>query len=109
MATAFITHPDTLLHVMDGSHPESPARITAIRNALISSGLMQKLQTHEAPLATDEQLQRVHTTEYVGYIQYLFPKMMPSGSAYQPGNTGFPEVLPLDCFAEAGFLASLFS
>lgn len=74
MTTAFITHPDTLLHVMDGSHPESPARITALRNALFSSGLMQKLQTHEAPLATDEQLQRVHSAEYVGYIRSIAPK-----------------------------------
>jgi len=37
--TAFISHPDTLLHVMDGSHPESPARITAIKNAVIASDL----------------------------------------------------------------------
>lgn len=74
MATAFITHPDTLLHVMDGSHPESPARITAIRNALASADLMEKLQVHEAPLATDEQLQRAHTAEYVRYIKRVAPK-----------------------------------
>lgn len=74
MTTAFVTHPDTLLHVMDGSHPESPARITAIRNALISAGLMQKLQAYEAPHATDEQLQRVHSAEYVGYIRSVAPK-----------------------------------
>lgn len=74
MTTAFVTHPDTLLHVMDGSHPESPARITAIRNALISAGLIQKLQVYEAPHATDEQLQRVHSAEYVGYIRSVAPK-----------------------------------
>ena len=74
MTTAFITHPDTLLHVMDGSHPESPARITAIRNALASADLMQKLQVHEAPLAPDEQLQRAHTAEYVRYIKRVAPK-----------------------------------
>lgn len=74
MTTAFITHPDTLLHVMDGSHPESPARITVIRNALASADLMEKLQVHEAPLATDEQLQRAHTAEYVRYIKRVAPK-----------------------------------
>src|SRR5688572_30185366 len=28
--------------------------------------------------------------EYVGKIQYRFPKMTASGSAYHPSNTGFP-------------------
>lgn len=74
MTTAFISHPDTLLHVMDGSHPESPARITAIRNALAADGLMDKLQVHEAPAATDEQLLRVHAEDYVRYIRKVAPK-----------------------------------
>ena len=33
--TAFISHPDTLLHVMDGNHPESPARITVLHNGVL--------------------------------------------------------------------------
>lgn len=72
--TAFISHPDTLLHVMDGSHPESPARITAIKNALIDKGIYQKLAIYEAPLATDAQLQRVHSTAYIQTIRKLSPK-----------------------------------
>lgn len=72
--TAFISHPDTLLHVMDGSHPESPARITAIKNALIDKGIYQKLAIHEAPLATDAQLQRVHSAVYIQTIRKLSPK-----------------------------------
>jgi len=74
MVTAFISHPDTLLHVMDGAHPESPARITAIKNALSTSDLLEKLQIHDAPQATDEQLCRVHTPEYVRYIHRVSPK-----------------------------------
>ena len=74
MATAFISHPDTLLHVMDGSHPESPARITAIKHELAQSGLIDKLQLHEAPLAQDEHLLRVHSPEYISYIRRVSPK-----------------------------------
>jgi len=74
MTTAFISHPDTLLHVMDGAHPESPARITAVKNELTAGGHMQKLQLHEAPLATDAQLVRVHAPEYVSYIRKVAPK-----------------------------------
>lgn len=74
MTTALVSHPDTLLHVMDGSHPESPARITAINNLLKSSGIETKLKRYEAPAATDEQLVRVHTPAYIKDIRRLAPK-----------------------------------
>src|SRR5690606_21655082 len=73
MTTAFISHPDTLLHVMDGSHPESPARISAIRKALADSGLDQHLLQHEAPAAEDGHLLRVHSERYVRYIRSVAP------------------------------------
>lgn len=72
--TAFISHPDTLLHVMDGSHPESPARITAIKNAVLASDLKRKLQFYDAPKATKLQLERVHSTDYVAHIYNIAPK-----------------------------------
>ncbi len=74
MTTALVSHPDTLLHVMDGSHPESPARITAIKNLLKSSGVEDRLKHYEAPQATDEQLTRVHTPAYVKEIRRLAPR-----------------------------------
>ena len=72
--TAFISHPDTLLHVMDGSHPESPARITAIKNAVLTSDLKNRLQFYDVPVASQEQLKRVHTAQYVEYIHNIAPK-----------------------------------
>lgn len=72
--TAFISHPDTLLHVMDGNHPESPARITAIKNAVLTSDLKQMLQFYDAPAATKAQLLRVHSENYVDYIHNIAPK-----------------------------------
>jgi acetoin utilization deacetylase AcuC-like enzyme len=72
--TAFISHPDTLLHVMDGNHPESPARITVIKNAILASDLKHKLKFHDAPIATQAQLKRVHTSDYVEYIHNIAPK-----------------------------------
>jgi acetoin utilization deacetylase AcuC-like enzyme len=74
MTTAFITHPDTLLHVMDGSHPESPARITAITQAFTKKKLFTKLKRYEAPAATVSQLERVHSPAYVKNIYRLAPK-----------------------------------
>jgi acetoin utilization deacetylase AcuC-like enzyme len=72
--TAFISHPDTLLHVMDGNHPESPARITAINNAVMASELKQKLQFYNAPAANKAQLARAHSKEYIDEIFNIAPK-----------------------------------
>ncbi len=74
MHTAFISHPDTLLHVMDGNHPESPARISAIKDRLIASQVFDHLQVYDAPLASDEQLGRVHDAAYIRRIRKTAPQ-----------------------------------
>ncbi len=72
--TAFISHPDTLLHVMDGQHPESPARITAIQQAVASSEVHELLDYYQAPEASKAQLKRVHDFDYVDYIYRIAPQ-----------------------------------
>ncbi|HEY0666319.1 MAG TPA: histone deacetylase family protein [Gallionella sp.] len=74
MHTAYITHPLCLRHDMGSYHPESPARIHAIEDQLIASGLLDHLQRHEAPEATREQLLRVHDADYVDYIASSAPQ-----------------------------------
>jgi acetoin utilization deacetylase AcuC-like enzyme len=73
MTTAFITHADCLKHDMGAHHPERPARLTAIEDQLIASGVGQYLTRYEAPLATDEQLARVHPADYVRAIRDAAP------------------------------------
>jgi len=73
MPCALITHPDCLKHDMGAHHPERPQRLSAIEEQLAASGLAQHLQRHEAPLATDEQLARVHPLEYVRAIRDAAP------------------------------------
>jgi acetoin utilization deacetylase AcuC-like enzyme len=73
MTTAFITHADCLKHDMGAHHPERPARLTAIEDQLIASGVGQYLTRYEAPLATDEQLTRVHPPDYVRAIRDAAP------------------------------------
>ncbi len=68
MPIAFITHPDCHLHDMGLGHPEQPARLSAISNRLIASGLDMLLQHHPAPRATREQLLAVHDTDHVDRI-----------------------------------------
>ena len=82
--TAYITHPLCLKHDMGGYHPESPLRIHAIEESLIVSGLMDKLQRHEAPEATREQLLCVHDADYIDSIASSVP---PQGIVHLDADT----------------------
>jgi acetoin utilization deacetylase AcuC-like enzyme len=74
MRTAFVTHADCLRHDMGAHHPERPERLTAIDDQLIAAGVAPHLEHFEAPLATDEQLARVHPLEYVRAIRQIAPQ-----------------------------------
>src|SRR5436309_13096536 len=74
MATAFITHADCARHDMGRHHPESPARLAAIEDHLISSGLAGLLERHDAPAAKVSELARVHPLEYVEAIREASPR-----------------------------------
>lgn len=74
MRAAFVTHADCLKHEMGAHHPERPARLTAIEDQLIASGLGPHLARYEAPLAEDAQLSRVHPPEYVRAIREVAPR-----------------------------------
>jgi acetoin utilization deacetylase AcuC-like enzyme len=84
MPAAFVTHADCLKHDMGAHHPERPARLSAIEDQLIASGIAQHLQRYEAPLATDEQLARVHPLEYVKAIREAAPR---SGTVHLDPDT----------------------
>lgn len=75
MTISLISHPDCALHEMGSHHPESPARLSAIQDQLLSSGLDLILQHHDAPLASREQLCRVHDAEYVEHIFQVAPEV----------------------------------
>ncbi len=74
MATAFITHADCLRHDIGSYHPERPARLAAIEDQLIASGIGQYLVRHEAPRATMEQLTRVHPPDYIAALEAAAPQ-----------------------------------
>ena len=84
MQTAYISHPLCLKHDMGGHHPESPARIHAIEDQLIASGLLNLLQRHDAPAATREQLMRVHDAAYIASIESSVPSI---GFVHLDGDT----------------------
>ena len=84
MQTIYLTHPLCLKHDMGADHPECPARINAIEDQLIASGLLQFLDHQQAPQATREQLLRVHSTEYVDSV---FAQSPQTGLVQLDGDT----------------------
>ena len=58
---------------MGAHHPERPARLSAIADQFIASGIAEHLARYEAPLASDEQLERVHPRDYVRAIREVAP------------------------------------
>lgn len=74
MTTAYLTHPSSLKHEMCAAHPECPARVQAIEDRLIASGLMPLLDRYEAPAASKQQLARAHSMAYIESIFKLSPR-----------------------------------
>ena len=97
--TAFITHADCLKHEMGAGHPEQPARLTAIEDQLIASGIGQFLDRREAPLATDAQIARVHPIEYVQAIREASPQ---SGRVHLDPDTAMNPYSLQACLRAAG-------
>jgi acetoin utilization deacetylase AcuC-like enzyme len=60
-------------HDMGTYHPECPARLSAIEDHLIASGVGALLQRHEAPEAKVSELARVHPVEYIEAIRDASP------------------------------------
>ncbi len=69
---------------MGSYHPESPARLTAISDHLIAQGIDAYFDYHDAPLATFDQLLRVHPAAHLERIKRASPE---SGIAHLDPDT----------------------
>jgi acetoin utilization deacetylase AcuC-like enzyme len=73
MSLAYISHPDCRLHGVGQHHPEQPARLSAINDRLIATGLDMALHHYNAPLVSRELLEAVHDPAYVASMFELAP------------------------------------
>ena len=97
MSTAFYSHSDCRRHDMGAGHPECPARLDAITDHLLATGLDVALDYRDAPLATLDQLARAHSSNYVAEIEDLLQQVQSSGE---------PRALDPDTVAGPGTLAA---
>jgi len=69
MTTAFFSHADCRKHDMGRGHPECPARLDAIEDHFLATGLADLLVRHDdAPLARAEDLCHAHASGYLGEL-----------------------------------------
>ncbi|MEL0585221.1 MAG: histone deacetylase family protein [Candidatus Thiodiazotropha sp. (ex. Lucinoma kazani)] len=91
MKTAYITHPDCLLHDTGVGHPENAARLQAIDDRLMAAQLYDFLRHYDAPEVTREQLLRCHDAAYLDQVEKLMPE---TGHAHlDPDTVVSPESL----------------
>jgi acetoin utilization deacetylase AcuC-like enzyme len=69
---------------MGHHHPEQPARLAAINDRLIASGLEMALRHYDAPLVTAQQLLAVHDADYLEALERSSPEQ---GIAWVDGDT----------------------
>jgi acetoin utilization deacetylase AcuC-like enzyme len=75
METLYITHPTCRLHAMGDWHPESPDRLDAISDQMLSSGLASYVHdVGQVAAVTREALLRVHTPEYLDRLESISPQ-----------------------------------
>ncbi|MCG2585569.1 histone deacetylase family protein [Massilia sp. TS11] len=74
MSTAIYSHADCIRHDMGSWHPESPARLQAIRDQLILARIDDYLEHRDAPLADLADLERVHTREAIALVRDNVPQ-----------------------------------
>lgn len=73
MQLAYISHPSSLEHEMDAWHPECPERVTAIADRLLARGVLDFVQSFEAPAASDEQIIRAHSARHLAELRARSP------------------------------------
>ena len=92
MAIAYISHYDCQMHDMGHHHPEQPARLSAINDRLIATGLEMILHQYDAPLATREQIEAVHDASYIAQFD-IAETCLQHQPAAEPLNGNRPPVV----------------
>ena len=69
--TGYFSHPDCRKHEMGEGHPECPARLDAIDDRLLITGVGDALDRREAPQASISDLELAHTRMHIAAIRGL--------------------------------------
>ena len=68
---ALLYDPAVLEHTPPEGHPERPARVRGVMALLEHTGMLERLTRLPVTPATREQLERVHTPEYLAFVEQV--------------------------------------
>jgi acetoin utilization deacetylase AcuC-like enzyme len=113
MKAAYISHISSTRHDMGEGHPECPDRVSVIADRLLMRGVLDYMESFEAPAATREQLGRAHDALYVaellskapttGYVQVDPDTAMNPHTATAALHAAGAAVLATELVARGGF------
>ena len=73
MKAAYISHPSSARHEMGAHHPECPDRVSVIADRLLMKGVLDCMESFDAPAATAEQIGRAHEMRHFLELQAAAP------------------------------------
>ncbi len=74
--TGIFTHRDCWKHEMGPGHPECPARLDAIEDRLLVTGVADALERYEAPLASLSDIELAHDRMYVASLRGMSDRVV---------------------------------
>ena len=83
MTTAYYSHPDCHRHDMGRGHPECPARLDAINDHLLATGLDVALARRDAPQVDQAAVERAHAGSYVTALRDALQPLRPGAPLLQ--------------------------
>ena len=84
--TGYFTHRDCWKHEMGAGHPECPARLDAIEDRLLVSGVADALERFEAPQASLADIELAHDRMYVASLRGLTDRLVEEQLAGGPAH-----------------------
>lgn len=84
--TGYFVHPDCRRHDMGAGHPECPARLDAIEDRLLVTGVADCLDRREAPLASLNDIELAHDRMYVAALRGLNLRLIEEEDAGGPAH-----------------------
>ena len=88
--TGYYTHKDCWKHQMGAYHPECPARLDAIEDRLLVTGVADVVDRREAPLAAISDLELAHDRFYIASLRGMTDQLVDDQKA------GGPELVHID-------------
>jgi len=84
--TGYFTHRDCWKHEMGAGHPECPARLDAIEDRLLITGVADALERYEAPQASLADIELAHDRMYVASLRGLTDRLVEEQQAGGPAH-----------------------